>query len=732
MLGFSPLASGPLGDDGAVVGPVSLTATGITTAAPSVGSSALTLNFSLTATGITTAASSVADVDLTQEYDLTATGITTAATTVGDSSLTQVQVLGASELVTVAPDLETSDITQVHDIAVTGITTAAPQVDDGDLSCAQSLSALNIACAPPTVGDTTVFIGSHSLTPAGITTAAPDLADEKIVYSAAKSSIFNSPSNYTKTIEDTQIKYAERPWQAVKSGTISVGNTSTTFRSYGSWVQSGYNYYTEYEITLNYSGSGTISTIQNYSGSIPGFQQNISDVEAAIAAAGKAKFDWFSDGDALLTYTTGTSNNDQWQFKNLAGTTTYATYNIPNFPNNNSGFRFTYKSRIDKWLLGHYSQYDNSSASDVSKSFITGLNGSDPYLTSDVSLSEYTLLTPVANTTGTPTVGDSLLTQEHGLDAPELVTLAPSISTAGITQEHSFTTPELVTLAPSVSTAALTQAQDLTPTTFASGAPDLPQVTLTQVHSLTTAELATGAPDVDDTPITLAGQLGADSIVTGAPSVGTAGLTQAQDLSATGITTAAPDLDTIDLTQDHALGATSISTGAPTVGDTSTAENKEFSAPELVTGTPSLDNTTLTENYLLETSELVTASAEVSLTALSQVHDIAVIGITTAAPVISDTDITEGMRPLDITTGLPTVPDIGNEFFPSIATGAPTVGDAQLNQAHDFVIPELVCQDYDGATTRFVFKGRRGEFTSVTVNLSQNSVVVPLTANSVE
>ena len=344
MLGFNPLASGPLGDDGAVVGPVSLTATGITTAAPSVGSSALTLDFSLTATGITTAASSVAEVDLTQEYDLTATGITTAATTVGDAGLTQVQVLGASELVTVAPDLETSDITQAHDIAVTGITTAAPQVDDGDLSCAQSLSALNIACAPPTVGDTTVFIGSHSLTAAGITTAAPDLADEQIVYSAARNSIFTSPSNYTKTIESVQTKYAERPWQRVKSGTISVGNTSTTFRSYGSWVQSGYNYYTEYEITLNYSGSGTISTVQNYSGSIPSNQQTISDVEAAIAAAGKAKFDWFSDGDAQLTATTGTSNNNQWQLKNLAGTTTYATYNIPNFPTSNSTYRFTYKS----------------------------------------------------------------------------------------------------------------------------------------------------------------------------------------------------------------------------------------------------------------------------------------------------------------------------------------------------------------------------------------------------
>ena len=64
MLGFSPLASAPLGDDGVVSAEIVYLLTGV---------------------GITTDSPTVGDSDLTQEHDISLTAITTGQPTVGAS-----------------------------------------------------------------------------------------------------------------------------------------------------------------------------------------------------------------------------------------------------------------------------------------------------------------------------------------------------------------------------------------------------------------------------------------------------------------------------------------------------------------------------------------------------------------------------------------------------------------------------------------------------------------------
>ena len=83
MLGFTPLAAAPLGDDGGVID-YALTTDSITTAAPVVDASQITQNHQLTSVPITTGAPVVDSPSAPQNYALTSTDITTGAPLVGE------------------------------------------------------------------------------------------------------------------------------------------------------------------------------------------------------------------------------------------------------------------------------------------------------------------------------------------------------------------------------------------------------------------------------------------------------------------------------------------------------------------------------------------------------------------------------------------------------------------------------------------------------------------------
>jgi hypothetical protein len=76
MLGFSPLASTPLGDDGFVEsGGVSLSATSIVTGSPVVSSSSITEDHSAAPVGLTTGSPVVSATSVTQEHTLAPVGL---------------------------------------------------------------------------------------------------------------------------------------------------------------------------------------------------------------------------------------------------------------------------------------------------------------------------------------------------------------------------------------------------------------------------------------------------------------------------------------------------------------------------------------------------------------------------------------------------------------------------------------------------------------------------------
>jgi hypothetical protein len=134
MLGFSPLASAPLGDDGveietgATLAPVS-----ISTGAPSVGTTALSQEHSFSAIGISVGAPAVDAAALSQEHSFSAIDIATGAPAVDAAALSQGDAsqnhaFTATNISSGSPDIGTPALSQEHALLSTDIATDAPSV----------------------------------------------------------------------------------------------------------------------------------------------------------------------------------------------------------------------------------------------------------------------------------------------------------------------------------------------------------------------------------------------------------------------------------------------------------------------------------------------------------------------------------------------------------------------------------------------------------------------------
>jgi hypothetical protein len=129
MLGFSPLASAPLGDDGVTADIVHvLNGVSITTGQPSVG-----------------------PTNLTQTDVLSVVGITTGLPTVGSPTLVEGVVYGATSILTGLPTLSTPDIVQSVVYGATSILTGVPTLGTSDLTTTYIFNGVSLLTGNPVV-----------------------------------------------------------------------------------------------------------------------------------------------------------------------------------------------------------------------------------------------------------------------------------------------------------------------------------------------------------------------------------------------------------------------------------------------------------------------------------------------------------------------------------------------------------------------------------------------------
>lgn len=126
----------------------------------------------LSATGISSDNPTVGTPALGQTHALVATDIATTAPSVGAPALGQTHVLVATGIATTAPSVDSPALGQVHALSATGIATTAPTVGAPVLGQAHAFSSAELATAAPTVGSPAIG-QTHALSPTAIDTTAP-------------------------------------------------------------------------------------------------------------------------------------------------------------------------------------------------------------------------------------------------------------------------------------------------------------------------------------------------------------------------------------------------------------------------------------------------------------------------------------------------------------------------------------------------------------------------------
>lgn len=154
-------------------GSTDLTATDITTGAPTLSSPSISQTHKLTASNITAGVPLIASPTLHTEYQLLSIGIVTQPPILETPTMSQIHELGAQDIDTLNPAVVTPNIGQEHVLSAQVITTGTPIVSIPSLSeGSHSLISTSITTDAPTV-DTPTVGQIHVLSVTDIVTGDP-------------------------------------------------------------------------------------------------------------------------------------------------------------------------------------------------------------------------------------------------------------------------------------------------------------------------------------------------------------------------------------------------------------------------------------------------------------------------------------------------------------------------------------------------------------------------------
>lgn len=153
MIGSSPIASTPIGDDGGGVVNIELTAANIAAQAPSIANANLSQDHDLSADGFATIPTVVQTVSFTQNFSLTSVNLTFGTPILGGPSITQNHNLVSSNLSFGVPTLGSPSYTEESLLDPDSITTQQPVLDAATLSSSITVQPDDIVTLIPDVGE---------------------------------------------------------------------------------------------------------------------------------------------------------------------------------------------------------------------------------------------------------------------------------------------------------------------------------------------------------------------------------------------------------------------------------------------------------------------------------------------------------------------------------------------------------------------------------------------------
>lgn len=171
MLGFSPLASLPLGDE-AFGDSIGLTLTGITTGSPTLQNATTTPIYNFNLTSITTNQVSIVASSLAVNYNLVPVTVAAQSPTLETASITSTAVLTLNTITAGAPTVTITSLAGNHGLAPVAITTGNSSLGTPTVTLLYPLLGDSVVTNPPTIGVSSL-VGIQALGLAAITLGVP-------------------------------------------------------------------------------------------------------------------------------------------------------------------------------------------------------------------------------------------------------------------------------------------------------------------------------------------------------------------------------------------------------------------------------------------------------------------------------------------------------------------------------------------------------------------------------
>ena len=491
MLGFSPLASAPLADDGAVVVNVSLTADSITTGAPQIGDLFSYDDYEATASGLFDSTSST-NVDLytnNRGFSIGGAGGNTgyvAQNPAGVYNLT-VNSTGISfrlygSVIASSSTNQWTSTTNIHYTDVTlnwSGTTVVTTSNNGTFTASSNLPA------------TTYLLG---------TTALDDAIASAAATAGVSSNLYDWIPDEVTVTESSDVFRARLAGSSTDLDTYSFSQNSSTVYLYGHYVVAG-----RFLILTQYPNQNDSAFSNTNASANP-------DTEITVARFTRS---------VQPRYAYEVSHAQDY---NLTPTDVVAA-----------------APTVDASSVSH--DYNLTA---------TEITAAAP--TVDAStLTEDGVFTGVDITAGAPTVDASTITQVHDLTATEITAGAPTVDTPAITEDYALTGVEITTGSPTVDASSITQLHNIGFSgDIVSGAPTVDASSITQVHNISPTAIDAATPTIDASDITQAHDLTATEITAGAPVVDAPTIAGVSELTASEITTGASSVDAHAASQYHA------------------------------------------------------------------------------------------------------------------------------------------------------------------------------------
>ena len=680
MLGFSPLASAPLADDGAVVVNVSLTADSITTGAPKVGELFYTDDYSATASGLFDSISSTSDTIYSDNR-----GWNTNLSPVQGTVCQAPYMVSHLSVNSTGISFRFSGVQLKQDVNGNWSSSGTGYFFT-DLTLYWSGTTV-IAANDVSLTSSVPWQATGSGTAYNINNQLASL-NSAINAAAATAGVSSNlydwiPSEVTVT-ESSDVFRARLAGSSTDLDTYSFTQNSSTVYVYDHHVLADRFLILKQYPNQNDSNFNDLSASANPDTvlEVARFTRSVQQ-QSAYGASLSENYN-LTPTDVISAAPTVDAPSISHDYSLTATEITVATPSVDASTLNQDGV-FTGVE-----ITAGAPTVDASTITQVHDLTALEITSGAPVIDAP-TITGVNALTASEITAGAPSVDASSISQVHNIATTEITAGTPTVDASSISQVHNLTSTEITTSAPVVDQSGITQVHGLTLTEITAGAPSIDAATFANENiNLTSVDITAGTPTVDAPTISENYNLTPVEITTNAPSIDASSITQVHNITSAEITVGAPVIDTTSLSHDYNLTATEITAGAPLI-DSSNLDGAITFSGSITSGTPTVDAATLTQLHNISATEITGSAPQIDTASITQVHNITALEITTSQPIIDAPSAIENVNLIgvDITAGAPVIDqttldaDNNDELTSTdIDVGAPTIDAPTFGQIH--------------------------------------------------